>query len=131
MTGIEVLLTQVGPYAVSIITAAGGWFVGRRKNKAETSLLEIQGVVAIKEFYESALNDTRKQLDYYIKLTEQNRKEIDANRKELAEMKVLIDQLLGESCTVQNCARRRALQTIKKRMQNNEDDKINLEKINE
>lgn len=110
MTGMEgVLASQVPLITSSVITAIGGWLIGRRKHKAEASLLEIKAVTAITEFYETALNDTKKQLDYYIKLTEANREEIISNRKELNEMKVFIDQILTKSCSVEGCVKRKII----------------------
>jgi type II secretory pathway pseudopilin PulG len=51
---------------VSILGTVGGWLFGRRKNKAEASLLEVKAITAIREFYETALKDTKNQLQYYI-----------------------------------------------------------------
>ena len=110
MTGMEDILASQTPLVVSsVITAIGGWLIGRRKHKAEVSLIEIKAVTAITEFYETALNDTKKQLDYYIKLTEANREEIISNRKELNEMKIFIDQILTKSCSEEGCVKRKII----------------------
>lgn len=119
MTGVE-----IGLIISNIITPIGAWVAGRKKNQIEASLLEIKGVTAIKEFYESALNDTNKQLARYITISENNQKEIQ-------ELKDVIDILMSSSCIIQDCSRRKALQNLKKRIKANEDNKINLEKINE
>ena len=103
MTGIETIVASAGPWVVGVLTAVGGWLVGRRKHKAEASLLEIKAITAIREFYETALNDTKNQLQYYIQLTEDNRKEIEANKKELSEMRELIEKLINKSCVIEDC----------------------------
>ena len=122
MIELQAFITAMSPLLIAIITGIGGWFAGRKKHKAEATLLEIKAVTAIKEFYETALNDTKKQLDYYIQQTENNSKEIEANKIELHEMRLFITQLLDQSCTVQNCIKRRSIHidNLKKMKENHE-----------
>ncbi len=115
MTGFESAFSIVTPIVMSVFTAVGGWLMGRRKNKAEASLLEVKAISAIREFYETALNDTKKQLEYYIQLTEANRIEIESQKKELSEMRHFIEQILSKSCTVENCDKRKLIPITKSR----------------
>lgn len=123
MTGVEIALV-----ISNIITPVGAWVAGRKKNRIESSLLEIKGVTAIKEFYESALNDTNKQLARYILISE-------ANQKEIQELKTLVKVLMDNSCTVQNCSLRKTfkLPYIKrtKIYENHGDTKDNKKEVTE
>lgn len=127
MTGLEVALATGVPALVGII---GGWVIGKRKNKAEASLLEIKAVTAMKEFYESVLNDTKKQLDFYIKQTEMNRIQLEKQRVELIELKDFMHQVLNQSCTVANCPNRQIILTYLKNNKN-ENSQCNLESSQE
>ena len=48
--------------ATTIFGGLMGWLVGKRKQNAESSLIEVEAMEAIKEFYKGALNDTNKTL---------------------------------------------------------------------
>lgn len=113
-----------------ILTAIAGWFAGRRKNTAEASLLEVEGISAIRTFYEDALNNMKEQLQYYIKLTESNRAEIETNRKEVNELRKLVTTLVSSSCTKTDCKIRQIhnASAFFKHHKNNEVIKNNLEK---
>ena len=131
MIGIEGILTAS---SVSLLTALGGWLIGKRKQNAEASLIEVKAINAIREFYESALNDTKNQLQHYISVTELNRKEIEAQRVQLQEMKTLVEALLDKTCNVENCPKRRILQTASLqflKMKHNEQGKKDIQIVEE
>lgn len=74
----------------------GGWFFGRKKQRAETSIIQIQALDAIRQFYEKLLADNNNKLDYYIKVS-------DANRRELHALKKIVDRLIDDACLKKGC----------------------------
>ena len=103
-----ILVTLAG-----IITTILGFIVGKRKRNAEVSLVEnhvqtslIEVNKALSEFYNKALDDTNDKLKVYIKLAEDNRKELEANRKEMHSLKRLVDRLIDDACLKKGCSSR-------------------------
>jgi hypothetical protein len=92
----EAVLTAVIGGATSIIGGFVGWLMGRRKQKAEASILEIKGLDSVREFYEKVLQDNLSKLDYYIQLSEDN-------RKELHSLRLIVDRLVQDGCIRKGC----------------------------
>lgn len=73
-----------------------GWLFGKKKQKAEVSILEAKGLNSIREFYEKLLQDNIVKLEYYIKLSEDNRKELHLLRQ-------TVDKLVNDACLRKGC----------------------------
>lgn len=93
------MITMLLGLATTIFGGLMGWVVGKRKQNAESSLIEVEAMEAIKEFYKGALNDTNKTLQEYIELGKQNRREIESLQKQ-------VDFLLKGSCSKPDCENR-------------------------
>lgn len=94
----EVILSLITILA-SIISGVMGWLFGRRKQNAKAVLLETQGIDAMRQFYETILNDINKRLQEYIQLSTKN-------RSELHQLRQVVDILIDEACLRIGCNKR-------------------------
>lgn len=71
--GNEVLISVIGLVG-SGLSLVVGYFSGRRRNNADAFLTEAGVPMKVNEFYQTTLSDLNKRLEYYILLSEENRK---------------------------------------------------------
>lgn len=93
-----IILAIIGVIA-TVVSGWVGWFVGKRKQNAEASLIEVQALDSIRKFYESIQKDNNATLQAYI---ETNRKD----REELHQLRRLLDVLIDDTCLRKGCSNR-------------------------
>lgn len=94
----EILITLLGVIS-SGLTGFIGWFVGRRKQNAESSILEITALKEIRGFYEAILKDNNTQISQYIQLAKED-------REDLRNLRIIVDNLIDDSCLKKGCSDR-------------------------
>lgn len=92
--------------ALAFGSAAGGWFFGRKKSIAETTLIEKKALLLDREandkvfnFYKDILENNEKVIKEYIVITEENRREI-------RDLKKVVDKLIDKACLRVGCSNR-------------------------
>jgi len=72
---------DVSDYIISVLSAAsagiGGWLFGRKKQNAETEVIEGNALSAMQEAYKSMVVDTNEKLDEQIKRIDKLRNELE------------------------------------------------------
>lgn len=94
----EILITLLGVLS-SGITGFIGWFVGRRKQNAESSILEVTALKEIRAFYEAILKDNSEQISQYIQLAQKD-------REDLRNLRIIVDNLIDDACLKKGCSDR-------------------------
>ena len=95
--------TEIWIAAIGVATAASSgvisWLVTRKEHNAQASLLGIDTLKSIREFYESALQAINRTVDTY-------RKQQIINEEEIRDLKLLLSKLLFSSCIKKDCMNR-------------------------
>lgn len=82
--------------AIGLISSTITFLFGRRKTKAEVSLIESSNLDAIRQFYTDLQKDQSDILNYYIKITRENSEEIER-------LKSIINILMEDACVQRDC----------------------------
>lgn len=90
--GIVTLVTNL---TTGVVT----WLLARRKYNTEVDSNEIENLKKSLEFYEDIVRDNNRKLQFYIKLSEDNRVEV-------YRLKDIIHRLLNNSCLDNVCTKR-------------------------
>lgn len=90
--GIVTLVTNL---TTGVVT----WLLARRKYNTEVDSNEIENLKKSLEFYEDIVRDNNRKLQFYIKLSEDNRVEV-------YRLKGIIHRLLNNSCLDNVCTKR-------------------------
>lgn len=100
---IEVLLTAV---VTGFFSTGVGFLFGRRKNKAEASVIEVDAQRKSHELTMTILDDNRKKLDMYLKRIDALELRLIKSEEEVSKMRRVISTLANVGCTVKNCPMR-------------------------
>lgn len=112
---LETVITGLAGIITASLAAILSFRQGKRKQNAESALIEIQSMQAISDFYKRALQDTNEKLGYYIKMAEDSRKVAEDGRQEIIELRELINRMVEDGCLKKNCDIRIPVAKIKKK----------------
>lgn len=86
------VLTSLISAGTAIVSSFIGWLIGRRKNKADSSLIESDVLNKVRDFYKASLDDTNNKLEERIRSEHQK----DLIIKKYQEQDALQTQLIYE-----------------------------------
>jgi hypothetical protein len=89
-------LLEIAPYALPIATIVIGYFLGRKKTKAETKCIEVKTK-------SDEVDLDNKIINFYKSQTEDVLQEVTELRGEVAELKEFIKELIKNQCKGDNC----------------------------
>lgn len=93
------LITGIVTLGTNLATGIVTWLLARRKYNTEVDSNEIENLKKSLEFYEDIVRDNNRKLQFYIKLSEDNRVEV-------YRLKGIIHRLLNNSCLDNICTKR-------------------------
>lgn len=93
------LIAGIVTLVTNLTTGVVTWLLARRKYNTEVDSNEIENLKKSLEFYEDIVRDNNKKLQFYIKLSEDNRVEV-------YRLKGIIHRLLNNSCLDNVCTKR-------------------------
>lgn len=99
MIDTGILITGGMGLLATVITGWTSWFFARKKYNTEVDSNEIENLKKSLEFYENIVKDNNEKLQFYIKLSEENRIEV-------YRLKGVIHRLLNNSCLNSKCLKR-------------------------
>lgn len=99
MIDAGILITGGMGLLATVITGWTSWFFARKKYNTEVDSNEIENLKKSLEFYENIVKDNNEKLQFYIKLSEENRIEV-------YRLKGVIHRLLNNSCLNSKCLKR-------------------------
>lgn len=112
---LETIITGLTGILAASLAGIISYRQGKRKQNAEAALIEIQSMQAISDFYKRALQDTNEKLGYYIKMAEDSRKIAEDGRKEILELRDLINNMIDDGCLKKGCENRIPVTKVKKK----------------
>ena len=93
------LIAGIVTLVTNLTTGVVTWLLARRKYNTEVDSNEIENLKKSLEFYEDIVRDNNRKLQFYIKLSEDNRVEV-------YRLKGIIHRLLNNSCLDNVCTKR-------------------------
>lgn len=93
------LIAGIVTLVTNLTTGVVTWLLARRKYNTEVDSNEIENLKKSLEFYEDIVRDNNRKLQFYIKLSEDN-------RVEMYRLKGIIHRLLNNSCLDNVCTKR-------------------------
>lgn len=93
------LIAGIVTLVTNLTTGVVTWLLARRKYNIEVDSNEIENLKKSLEFYEDIVRDNNRKLQFYIKLSEDNRVEV-------YRLKGIIHRLLNNSCLDNVCTKR-------------------------
>lgn len=93
------LIAGIVTLVTNLTTGMVTWLLARRKYNTEVDSNEIENLKKSLEFYEDIVRDNNRKLQFYIKLSEDNRVEV-------YRLKGIIHRLLNNSCLDNVCTKR-------------------------
>lgn len=93
------LIAGIVTLVTNLTTGVVTWLLARRKYNTEVDSNEIENLKKSLEFYEDIVRDNNRKLQFYIKLSEDNRVEV-------YRLKDIIHRLLNNSCLDNVCTKR-------------------------
>lgn len=93
------LIAGIVTLVTNLTTGVVTWLLARRKYNTEVDSNEIENLKKSLEFYEDIVRDNNRKLQFYIKLSEDNRVEV-------YRLKGVIHRLLNNSCLDNVCTKR-------------------------
>lgn len=96
----ETIITGIIGVVTTIIGSWVSWFFTRKRYNSEVDSNEIDNLKKSLEFYEKIVKDNNDTLQFYIKLSENNRVEV-------YRLKEVVHRLLNNSCLDNNCIKRK------------------------
>lgn len=96
---VDVLITGAVGLATTIVSSWISWYLARRKYNAEVDSNEIDNIKKSLEFYEDIIRDNNKKLQFYIRVAEEDRREV-------YRLKGIVHRLLNNTCLDTQCVKR-------------------------
>lgn len=106
------VLTSLISAGTAIVSSFIGWLIGRRKNKADSSLIESDVLNKVRDFYKASLDDTNNKLKERIKSEHQKDLIIKKYQEQDALQTQLIYEIIG-SVTMSEEYKRSVLDRMK------------------
>lgn len=106
------VLTSLISAGTAIVSSFIGWLIGRRKNKADSSLIESDVLNKVRDFYKVSLDDTNNKLEERIKSEHQKDLIIKKYQEQDALQTQLIYEIIG-SVTMSEEYKRSVLDRMK------------------
>lgn len=91
------VLTSLISAGTAIVSSFIGWLIGRRKNKADSSLIESDVLNKVRDFYKASLDDTNSKLEERIRSEHQKDLIIKKYQEQDALQTQLIYEVLGNA----------------------------------
>lgn len=106
------VLTSLISAGTAIVSSFIGWLIGRRKNKADSSLIESDVLNKVRDFYKASLDDTNNKLEERIRSEHQKDLIIKKYQEQDALQTQLIYEIIG-SVTMSEEYKRSVLDRMK------------------
>ena len=106
------VLTSLISAGTAIVSSFIGWLIGRRKNKADSSLIESDVLNKVRDFYKASLDDTNNKLEERIRCEHQKDLIIKKYQEQDALQTQLIYEIIG-SVTMSEEYKRSVLDRMK------------------
>lgn len=91
------VLTSLISAGTAIVSSFIGWLIGRRKNKADSSLIESDVLNKVRDFYKASLDDTNNKLEERIRSEHQKDLIIKKYQEQDALQTQLIYEIIGSA----------------------------------
>lgn len=99
MIDLTVVITGCIGLATTVLGSVTSWFISRKRYNTEVDSNEIDNLKKSLEFYENIVKDNNEKLQFYIKVSENNRVEV-------YRLKSIVHRLLNNSCIDSQCIKR-------------------------
>ena len=99
------VLTSLISAGTAIVSSFIGWLIGRRKNKADSSLIESDVLNKVRDFYKASLDDINNKLEERIKSEHQKDLIIKKYQEQDALQTQLIYEIIGSVTMSEECKR--------------------------